>query len=284
MPDRMRSSSQGRRGRKSISMRQRFRRRSAAGLSSSSANQESPACPCSTSSSIRLRSRGTIVCGVEPTSLFGIGERNRERTGEPRLLLPSERWDVRLASRARFFLEERVVILGRDPRAYIGRLAGRAAWPPPSRRARTIDRVSRLTFGTGPLDTASADKRFSGLFETGGGRSTTPEEFSATIDYLNALVRRFTARGGRVVWVELPRSGRTRAVEDRRYPRVQYWDTFAARIEPAGSAFTVNDLPALAAFTCPDGSHLDAAAAIPFTQELAAALAPRILPLKKPGT
>ena len=229
---------------------------------------------------------GTIICGVEPTGLFGFGERDRERTGEPRYPLPSERWDDRLALRARFYLEKHIVILGRDPRAYFGRLAGHGTWPPPPppRNVRATDRVSRLTFGTGPLDTTAADIRNAGLFEIGGGRATTPDELSATIDYLNALVRRFAARGGRVGGGELPRSGRTRAVEDRRYPRAQYWDKFAARVEPAGSAFTVSDSPALAAFNCPDGSHLDAAAAIPFTQELAAALASRILPLKKPGT
>ncbi len=215
---------------------------------------------------------GTIVCGTEPTSLFGIHERDRERTGEPRLRLPVERWDVRIASRARMFLEERVSVLGRDPRTYFRRIAGGAEWPPPPRPARTSDRVSRASLEGGAIDTAAADERIAGLFETGGGRATTPEELAATVGYLNELVRRFAARGGRVVWVELPSNGRTRAVEERRYPRATYWDWFATHIAPAGSAMTVRDSPELNAFKCPDGSHLDASSAVPFTQRLAPAL------------
>ena len=215
---------------------------------------------------------GTILCGTEPTSLFGIHERDRERTGEPRLRLPVERWDERIAAKARIYLEERIAILARDPRAFGGRILGRAPWPPPPREARTIDRVSRASLTGGSIDTAAADERIAGLFESGGGRATTPAELGATVDYLNSLVRRFAARGGRVLWVELPSSGRTRAVEERRYPRAQYWDWFASHIEPTGAAITVRDTPELDAFRCPDGSHLDASSTVPFTRALAATL------------
>jgi D-alanyl-lipoteichoic acid acyltransferase DltB (MBOAT superfamily) len=100
---------------------------------------------------------------------------------------------------------------------------------------------------------------------------------SATTDYLNALVRRFAARGGRVIWVELPSSGRTRAVEERRYPRTQYWEWFAGHVELRGSALSVHDDPALDTFRCPDGSHLDPSDAPAFTRELAGALVRRRL-------
>ncbi len=224
---------------------------------------------------LETRFAGTIICGTEPTSLFGIHERDRERTGEPHLRLPELTWASRFNALAGIYMEERLAILGRDPRTVGRSFLGLRPWPPPGRSAQTLDRVSRVGLAT--EDTAAADRRWAQLFETGGGRSTTSAELSATTDYLNALVRRFAARGGRVIWVELPSSGRTRAVEERRYPRTQYWEWFAGHVELRGSALSVHDDPALDTFRCPDGSHLDPSDAPAFTRELAGALVRRRL-------
>lgn len=215
---------------------------------------------------------GTLICGTEPTSLFGVHERDRERSGEPRIRLPELTWASRFDARTGIYLQERLAILGRDPRMVQRSLLGLRPWPPPERQEDPLDRVSRVTIAT--EDPETADRRWAALFETGGGRATTPAELQATTEYLSALARQFAARGGHVIFVELPSSGRTRAVEDRRYPRASYWNWFTGHVG-GGLAFSVHDDMALEAFRCPDGSHLDAADAPAFTQALAEALIAR---------
>ncbi|HEV8409181.1 MAG TPA: hypothetical protein VGQ30_01650, partial [Gemmatimonadaceae bacterium] len=196
---------------------------------------------------------GTVVCGVEPTSLFGEDERVRERTGLPLLRLPSATWvgliDVRLSIVARSHLS----ILGLDIRTMAKPILGLARWPAPGVLADPFLRKSMLHF-TG-VDTAAADARSARLYETTGGQGTTPLELQQTIAYVAGLAAQISRRGGRVIFVELPSSGRTRAVEERRYPRDRYWDRFASTV----GAPTLNsaDQATLSAFRCPDGSHLD---------------------------
>jgi hypothetical protein len=211
---------------------------------------------------------GTVLCGTEPTSLFGIDERDRERTGLPVLRLPSLTWAGWIDARSAVLAQSHLAILSRDIRAMERPIFGRGAWPAQPPPADPMQRASMRHF-TG-IDTAAADARWAALFETGGGRSTSPEELAATIAYVRGLVARLARRGGRVVFVELPSNGRTHAVEERRYPRATYWNPFAAQV--GAPTLTVRDLPALNAFHCPDGSHLDADDAPAFTGALAAAL------------
>ena len=85
-----------------------------------------------------------------------------------------------------------------------------------------------------------------------------------------AMVDAVHARGGRVIFVVLPESGYVRDIDDRTYPRQTFWDAFAA----GDHAESVNfrDVPSLAAFTCPDGSHLDYRDRERFTSALVTAL------------
>jgi hypothetical protein len=153
------------------------------------------------------------------------------------------------------------------------RVLGGAAWPAPDAPRNPLERVSTRSFAG--VDTAAADARWAQLFETGGGAATTRDELTQTIEYVGGLAAHIEARGGHVIFVELPSNGRTRAVEERRYPRDRYWDVFAATI--GHPAFTVRDVPALASFLCPDGSHLDARDAAAFSRALAKELEARNL-------
>ncbi len=206
---------------------------------------------------------GTVLCGAEPTSMFGAHERDRERTGVPRIRLPHVTWAGWIDARIGIAVRSRLAILSRDVRGAIGRaILGRAAWPRPAAAGDPMLRASTRHFAG--VDTAAADARWADLFESAGGRATTAAELDSTTAYVAGLAARITARGGHVLFLELPSSGRTRALEERRYPRERYWDRFVAG---AGApAVTVRDLATVDAFRCADGSHLDADDAPAFTR------------------
>jgi hypothetical protein len=98
--------------------------------------------------------------------------------------------------------------------------------------------------------------------------------FLQGVPLLFRMVQAIEQRGGRVLFVKFPTSGYVQAIDDRRYPRKLFWDRFAAAF-PERSLDT-EDVPALAAFECPDGSHLDYRDREHFTQALAAILDPRL--------
>ena len=85
-----------------------------------------------------------------------------------------------------------------------------------------------------------------------------------------AAVRAIEGRGGRVVFLFMPLTGRSAEEEERDFPRAENWDRIAAGTNALKIHF--RDAPALAGFTCPDGEHLDGVDAVRFTRELAALL------------
>jgi hypothetical protein len=68
------------------------------------------------------------------------------------------------------------------------------------------------------------------------------------------------------VLVHFPRGGQ-RTVEEERYPREQYWERLVAGT--SALTFHAEDVPALASFAYPDGSHLDMKDTATFTRLLA---------------
>ncbi len=84
------------------------------------------------------------------------------------------------------------------------------------------------------------------------------------------LAKTIEARGGRVLFVVMPTSGYVREIDDRRFPRRQYWDAFVALTSAKTLHF--EDVPAMRALVCPDGSHLDYRDRARFTVSLVEAL------------
>ena len=100
-----------------------------------------------------------------------------------------------------------------------------------------------------------------------------PAELEALIKRYAAAARAIQRRGGRVVFLYLPVSGRLAVTEERDFPRMAYWDRLVA---VAGvEAIHFKDVPELASFACPDGEHLDGIDAVKFTEALASVLAAR---------
>jgi hypothetical protein len=81
-----------------------------------------------------------------------------------------------------------------------------------------------------------------------------------------AAVEKLRARGGKVVFVRLPVSGGLKALEDRTTPRDQTWDPLLQGTGAPGIYF--EDFPELAAFHCPEWSHLSAGDSVEFSKRL----------------
>jgi hypothetical protein len=81
-----------------------------------------------------------------------------------------------------------------------------------------------------------------------------------------AAVKRLEARGGKVVFVRFPMSGRLKQLEDQQTPRAKTFDPLVQATGAPGIYF--EDFPELASFECPEWSHLSAGDSVEFTKRL----------------
>lgn len=98
-------------------------------------------------------------------------------------------------------------------------------------------------------------------------------DFEDNARAVGRMVSRIEARGGSVVFVMYPKTGLVKEADEIRFPRGLFWNRLLPLAGHKGLYFS--DVPALAAFQCPDGSHLDVRDRLPFTHALAAALLTR---------
>jgi hypothetical protein len=104
---------------------------------------------------------------------------------------------------------------------------------------------------------------------------TMPTADASLVDtrsrHVAALVRKIEARGGHVEIAAFPTDALVREIDAKRYPRKLFFDQFVAIV--GAKAISPADAPALAAFKCPDGSHIDYRDRAAFTAALSDALA-----------
>jgi len=94
--------------------------------------------------------------------------------------------------------------------------------------------------------------------------------FVQAVETLRPAVEALKRRGGQVVFIRMPTSAERFRIEEQRWPRVQFWNQIAELTGAAAVHF--GDHAALAAFDCPDSSHLDGADAPAFTEALIATM------------
>lgn len=94
----------------------------------------------------------------------------------------------------------------------------------------------------------------------------SPEQWLAEAFEIEPAIEKIQKRGGQVVLVHLPISGPTLEAAERNFPKVKFWDRFAANTRAVAIHFL--DHPQLANFECPDTSHLDYRDAPRFTVAL----------------
>jgi len=105
-----------------------------------------------------------------------------------------------------------------------------------------------------------------------------PQAVERLVAEVATLVRKIRDRGGEVIFVRLPTNGHILDDERRVVPRERYWDALASGVD--ASAIHFQDHPELAAFSGPDGEHLDQRDAAPFSRALGAIL---LRELGRPG-
>ena len=81
-----------------------------------------------------------------------------------------------------------------------------------------------------------------------------------------AAVANIRARGGKVVFVRMPSTGKVWELEKKEFPREKYWDRLLKETGAPGIHFS--DFPELARYACPEWSHLSPADARTFTRDL----------------
>jgi len=173
----------------------------------------------------------------------------------------------------------RRIVAGRKTSSYLQTLpdrSRRADYGPPEAQAQFyVSRVLRNYVkpfdGRGITDIAGFEARLESLLAQEQPRN--PAGLEQTILQIGKWATAIRSRGGKVIFIALPRSGMIRRIEDVRTPREMYWDPFLAGTGGAGLHFA--DEPALAGYRAPDGSHLDQRQVGPFTEDLYAALIAR---------
>jgi hypothetical protein len=81
-----------------------------------------------------------------------------------------------------------------------------------------------------------------------------------------AAVERLRSRGGKIVFVRFPVTGKLKKLEDEQTPRAKTWDALLQQTSVPGIYF--EDFPELAEFNCPESSHLSAGDSVEFTKRL----------------
>jgi hypothetical protein len=138
------------------------------------------------------------------------------------------------------------------------------------RRARMVDQCSR----PGRLQD-KVKKRWMRLFTPPPPPSFIPPEvfgtairtaIEARFRDTKTAIDKFRARGGKIVFVRYPLSGKLKEYEDQATPRAQTWDPLLQQTGVSGVYF--EDFPELSGFDCPEWSHLSAGDSVEFTKRL----------------
>lgn len=145
---------------------------------------------------------------------------------------------------------------------------GRGKSPPATWVATDRHRVGRgdYSLASAAALRAKARKRYTN-FEA---PSLEPAAWVERALAIEPYVRAIRARGGDVIVLRLPISGRLAELFEQHYPRRLYWDAFAAR--STARVLHYEDLPGMSDVQCPDEMHVDQRDQATFTRALVAAM------------
>jgi hypothetical protein len=230
---------------------------------------------------------GAVICSVVPGMFFAPGgpllETSEKALKRYHTWTPAQRISHQLGIR----LEEWVAFL-KDDELNLGALLGWVQIPnrpnahlPPDfppyfqtvdrdRRARMTETCAqpgilqtRVKEGWLPLFTPPPPPNYvpREIFLEGVGK-----KIEARFQDTAAAVEKIRARGGKVVFVRFPFTGKLKEHEDRTQPRAGAWTRLLNDTKAPGIYF--EDFPELASFDCPEWSHLNADDSVEFTRRL----------------
>ena len=114
------------------------------------------------------------------------------------------------------------------------------------------DRHMRIRFEA-ETDQAADDQGASAT--NASGPAMSEGERDVVLDRMARAVQQIKSRGGRVILIRLPVSGRERTDAMALFPRKMFWDVMVQRLDVPW--LYTDDHPELAGFDLPDGEHLD---------------------------
>ena len=233
------------------------------------------------------RFRGTVICGIVPRMFFAPGgplvEASEKALKRYRSWTPAQRVSHQLGMLAeeRFaFLKERDLTLAKLLEKLP--IPNRTALPPPripppyfqtterDRRTRMVEECvrpgalqTRIKEGWLPLFTPPPPPSYvpKEKFLAGVGQA-----IEARFGDTAAAVEKIRARGGKVVFVRFPMTGKLKELEDQATPRIGPWTRLLKDTGAPGIYF--EDYPELAGFDCPEWSHLSGPDSVEFTRRL----------------
>jgi hypothetical protein len=214
---------------------------------------------------------GLVLCDVTPLLFFQTGGEIVGRS-EQYLAYAAEYHSpaARAEWQLHWWIEDRLICrLDELSPAKLADAAVAGNWPGANQSWLRADRMLILRFPAGYGEGQPAQTTFK--------RSPNLADAAARdglIDRVAAAVQRIRARGGDVVFIELPSSGHYRAKQEQFTPRADYWDVLCARTGVL--ALNYLDVPGMSGYDCPDGSHLDSRDTPAVTQAVLAALEPHL--------
>ena len=230
---------------------------------------------------------GTVLCSIVPRMFFAPGGPLVQNSEKAVRRYHGQTWAQRLSHQLSVPLEESFAFLKQDelnladllkdlpiPNRPYALVPPR---PPPyfcsidrERRARMVEQCAR----PGRLQ-EKVKSRWARLFTP-----PPPPSFIPPKDYAaknkaavekrfrdtKEAVEKLRARGGRIVFLRLPLSGKLKTYEDEATPRAKTWQPLLQETGAPGIYF--EDYPELASFTCPEWSHLSAGDSVEFSKRL----------------
>jgi hypothetical protein len=188
-------------------------------------------------------------------------------------------WD-RAATRLRVFLDSHLALRAPDASPSPGKVLEFLGLRRLARQNTIVDRDRYTHIDRRPEEVPlEATLELARLTEK--ARPASQERFDRDLAVLNDIVRKIVGRGGRVVFTVLPVSGQRREAEEHRFPRAEFWERFASRVDAPTIAY--DEYPELAGYICHDGSHLTTREAPSFTQSFASVLKAKLGPARGSG-
>ncbi|HLA58290.1 MAG TPA: hypothetical protein VK622_06000 [Puia sp.] len=139
---------------------------------------------------------------------------------------------------------------------------------PPEFDRTALTRQSRMTSHF--LADTSLQNRVKGIWDffikTTMEPPATGKKLDSVIQLIKTDVDKIQSRGGEVIFVRTPSSGKVLQYELRDFPRADYWEKLLAATGCKGIYY--KDYPAIAQFECPESSHLSPEQAVVFTKSL----------------
>lgn len=213
------------------------------------------------------RITGTIICSFTPMFLgedsddFGRSKRWIRKYNQ-------QKWSSRIETQLSILLEQTFVFRysGLQPGQLLKNIRVKR-WPSPFYAPMRPDRYRAMDFSIADLDRILLGRIEREMEFQKKSAPLSPEKFMEKVIRIDGFIQKIEKRGGKVIFIRFPSTGKVRQLEQQTWPRKKYWDIMAANIR--SKAIHFEDYPSLSKFDCPDGSHLDVRDATFFTWSLA---------------